>query len=130
TQLATPDNKTIIIPNAKLSGDNIVNYSAKGTRRVDLVFGIGYGDDIDKARKIITDVIENDARVLKDPPPTIAVMELADSSVNFAVRPWVKSPDYWDLLFDVTETIKKRFDAEGISIPFPQRDVHVYNHKE
>ena len=97
---------------------------------MDLVFGIGYGDDIDKARKVITDVIENDARVLKDPPPTIAVMELADSSVNFAVRPWVKVPDYWDLLFDVTETVKKRFDAEGISIPFPQHDVHVYSHKE
>ena len=130
TQLKTPDNKTIIIPNAKLSGDNIVNFSAKGTRRVDLVFGIGYGDDIDKARKIITDVIENDARVLKDPPPKIAVIELGDSSVNFAVRPWVNGPDYWDLWFYVTETIKKRFDAEGISIPFPQRDVHVYNHKE
>jgi small conductance mechanosensitive channel len=130
TQLKTPDNKTIIIPNAKLSGDNIVNFSVKGTRRVDFVFGIGYDDDIDKARKIITDVIENDARVLKDPPPRIAVMELADSSVNFVVRPWVKVPDYWDLWFDVTETVKKRFDAEGISIPFPQRDVHVYSHKE
>ena len=130
TQLKTPDNKTIIIPNAKLSGDNIVNFSVKGTRRVDFVFGIGYDDDIDKARKIITDVIENDARVLKDPPPIIAVMELADSSVNFVVRPWVKVPDYWDLWFDVTETVKKRFDAEGISIPFPQRDVHLYSHKE
>lgn len=130
TQLKTPDNKTIIIPNAKLSGDNIVNFSAKGTRRVDLVFGISYGDDIDKARKIITDVIENDTRVLKDPPPKIGVIELGDSSVNFAVRPWVKVPDYWDLWFHVTETIKKHFDAEGISIPFPQRDVHVYSHKE
>ena len=130
TQLKTPDNKTIIIPNAKLSGDNIVNFSAKGTRRVDMVFGIGYGDDIDKARKIITDVIHNDPRVLKDPPPKIAVLTLGDSSVDFAVRPWVKVPDYWDLWFDVTETIKKRFDAEGVSIPFPQRDVHVYSHKE
>jgi len=130
TQLKTPDNKTIIIPNAKLSGDNIVNFSAKGTRRVDMVFGIGYGDDMDKARKIITDVIDNDPRVLKDPPPKIAVLTLGDSSVDFAVRPWVKVPDYWDLWFDVTETIKKRFDAEGVSIPFPQRDVHVYSHKE
>ncbi len=130
TQLKTPDNKTIIIPNAKLSGDNIVNFSAKGTRRVDMVFGIGYGDDIDKARKIIADIIKNDDRVLKDPPPTIAVSELADSSVNFAVRPWVNGADYWDLLFDVTETIKKRFDAEDVSIPFPQHDVHVYRHKE
>jgi len=130
TQLKTPDNKTIIIPNAKLSGDNIVNFSAKGTRRVDMVFGIGYGDDMDKARKIITDVIDNDPRVLKDPPPKIAVLALGDSSVDFAVRPWVKVPDYWDLWFDVTETIKKRFDAEGVSIPFPQRDVHLYSHKE
>jgi small conductance mechanosensitive channel len=130
TQLKTSDNKTIIIPNAKLSGDNIVNFSVKGTRRVDFVFGIGYDDDIDKARKIITNVIKNDVRVLKDPPPVIAVMELADSSVNFAVRPWVKGQDCWDLWFDVTETIKKRFDVEGISIPFPQRDVHVYSHKE
>jgi len=130
TQLKTPDNKTIIIPNAKLSGDNIVNFSAKGTRRVDMVFGIGYGDDMDKARKIITDVIDNDPRVLKDPPPKVAVLALGDSSVDFAVRPWVKVPDYWDLWFDVTETIKKRFDAEGVSIPFPQRDVHLYSHKE
>ena len=130
TQLKTPDNKTIIIPNAKLSGDNIVNFSAKGTRRVDMVFGIGYGDDMDKARKIITDVIDNDPRVLKDPPPKIAVVALGDSSVDFAVRPWVKASDYWDLWFDVTETIKKRFDADGVSIPFPQRDVHVYSHKE
>jgi len=130
TQLKTPDNKTIIIPNAKLSGDNIVNFSAKGTRRVDMVFGIGYGDDMDKARKIITDVIDNDPRVLKDPPPKIAVVALGDSSVDFAVRPWVKASDYWDLWFDVTETIKKRFDADGVSIPFPQRDVHLYSHKE
>jgi len=130
TQLKTPDNKTIIIPNAKLSGDNIVNFSAKGTRRVDMVFGIGYGDDMDKARNIITDVIDSDPRVLKDPPPKIAVLALGDSSVDFAVRPWVKVPDYWDLWFDVTETIKKRFDAEGVSIPFPQRDVHLYSHKE
>ncbi len=130
TQLKTPDNKTIIIPNAKLSGDNIVNFSAKGTRRVDMVFGIGYGDDMDKARNIITDVIDNDPRVLKDPPPKIAVLALGDSSVDFAVRPWVNVLDYWDLWFDVTETIKKRFDAEGVSIPFPQRDVHLYSHKE
>jgi len=130
TQLKTPDNKTIIIPNAKLSGDNIINFSAKGTRRVDMVFGIGYGDDMDTARKIITDVIDNDPRVLKDPPPKIAVLALGDSSVDFAVRPWVNVSDYWDLWFDVTETIKKRFDAEGVSIPFPQRDVHLYSHKE
>lgn len=128
TQLQTPDNKVIIVPNAKLTGDNIVNYSTKRTRRVDLVFGIGYGDDIDAAKKIISDVIAADDRILKDPPAKIAVMELADSSVNFAVRPWVNSADYWNVYFDLTETIKKKFDKNGISIPFPQSDVHLYNH--
>ena len=129
TQLATPDNKTIIIPNAKLTGDNIVNFSTKGTRRADMVFGIGYEDDIDKARNIIIDVLSNDKRVLKDPPLQVAVSELADSSVNFVARAWVNAGDYWGVVFDTTETVKKRFDAEGVSIPFPQRDVHVYEHK-
>jgi small conductance mechanosensitive channel len=130
TQLKSPDNKTIIIPNAMLTADKITNFSAKGTRRVDLVFGISYMDDIDKTKKAIADILAQDDRILKDPPPTIGVAELADSSVNFAVRPWVKSSDYWDVFFDMTENIKKRFDAEGISIPFPQRDVHIYEHKE
>ncbi len=129
TRLATPDNKTIIIPNSKLTGDNIINFSAKGTRRADMVFGIGYEDDIDKARNIITDVLSNDERVLKDPPLQVAVSELADSSVNFVVRAWVNAGDYWGVVFDTTEAVKKRFDAEGVSIPFPQRDVHVYEHK-
>jgi small conductance mechanosensitive channel len=129
TQLVTPDNKTIIIPNAKLTADNIINYSTKGTRRADMVFGIGYEDDIDKARDIINDVISNDERVLKDPPSQIAVSELADSSVNFVTRAWVNAGDYWGVVFDATEAVKKRFDAEGISIPFPQRDVHLYEHK-
>lgn len=129
TQLRTPDNKTIIIPNAKLTEDNIVNWTTKGTRRVDLVMGIGYDDDIDKARQIMTSVLEENSRILKDPAPSIAVSELADSSVNFVVRPWVKSEDYWSVYFEVTESIKKRFDAEGISIPFPQRDIHVFEHK-
>jgi small conductance mechanosensitive channel len=130
TIMKTADNKVIIIPNAKLTADNIINYSAKDTRRVDLVCGIGYGDDIDKAKKAITDVLAGDERILKDPSPTIGVVELGDSSVNFAVRPWVKTADYWDVYFDTTESIKKRLDAEGISIPFPQRDVHLYEHKE
>ena len=128
TQLQTPDNKTIIIPNSKLTGDNIVNYSIKGTRRVDLIFGISYQDDIDTAKKIMSDVIAADDRILKDPPPKIVVVELADSSVNFAVRPWVKSEDYWNVRCDLIETIKKQFDKTGISIPFPQRDMHVYKH--
>jgi len=130
TVLKTPDNKTVIIPNAKLTADNIVNYTTKGTRRMDMVVGIGYESDIDKAREILEELVTNDGRVLKDPPHTIAVAELADSSVNFVVRPWVNVPDYWDLWFDLTEKIKKRFDEAGISIPFPQRDVHVYEHKE
>ncbi|MBW2215736.1 MAG: mechanosensitive ion channel [Deltaproteobacteria bacterium] len=130
TQLLTPDNKTVIIPNASLTAGNITNYSAKGTRRVDFVFGIGYGDDIDKAKKIMADILAKDERIFKDPAPKIALVELADSSVNFVARPWVKSDDYWDVYFDTTENIKKSFDAEGISIPFPQHDVHVYQHKE
>ena len=130
TQLKTPDNKTVIIPNAKLTGDNIVNYTTKGTRRVDMVFGIGYGDDIDKAKKVVGEVLEKDSRILKDPPLVIGVSELADSSVNFVVRPWVKAADYWNVYFDTTESIKKHFDSEGISIPFPQQDVHLYQNKE
>jgi small conductance mechanosensitive channel len=129
TQLRTPDNKSIIIPNGKLTADNITNYSAKEERRVDLVFGIGYGDDIDVAKGVIAAVLKEDGRVLDDPPPAIRVLELGESSVNLAVRPWVKTVDYWDVLFDVTEKVKKRFDAEGISIPFPQRDVHLFEHK-
>jgi small conductance mechanosensitive channel len=130
TQLKTPDNKMIIIPNAKLTSDNITNYTTTGTRRVDLVFGISYTDDIDNAKTILAELLDKDDRVLNDPPSTIGVLELADSSVNFAVRPWVNSLDYWDVLFDITENVKKRFDAEGISIPFPQQDVHLYKDKD
>lgn len=126
TQLKTPDNKIIIIPNANLTSDNIVNWSSTGTRRVDMVFGIGYEDDIDKAKSIINEVLDADSRILKNPAPKVAVSELADSSVNFVVRPWVDTGDYWDVYFDLNETIKKRFDAAGVSIPFPQRDVHLY----
>jgi len=129
TQLKTPDNKTVIIPNAKITGDNITNYTVKGTRRVDLVFGIGYGDDIDKARSIIKGIIDVDDRVIKDPEPMIVVSELGDSSVNFAVRAWTSVNDYWSFYFDTTEKVKKQFDAQGINIPFPQRDVHLYEHK-
>jgi small conductance mechanosensitive channel len=130
TQLKTPDNKTIIIPNAKISSDNITNYSAKPIRRVDMVFGIGYTDDIDKAKETIADVLSKDDRILAEPATQIAVSELADSSVNFVVRPWVNSDNHWPVFFDSHEAIKKRFDEEGISIPFPQRDIHLYEHKE
>jgi small conductance mechanosensitive channel len=129
TQLLSPDNKTVIIPNASITAGNIVNYSTQSTRRCDLVFGIGYQDDIDKAKKILEELIAADGRILKDPAPKIAVSELADSSVNFVVRPWVNATDYWNVYFDLTEKVKKRFDAESVSIPFPQRDVHVYEHK-
>ncbi len=126
TVLKTGDNKQIIVPNSQIMGSIITNYSANDTRRIDLVVGVGYGDDLDKVHKTLRDVIARDDRVLDDPAVTIAVSELADSSVNFVVRPWVKTDDYWAVRFDLTEAIKKRFDKEGISIPFPQRDVHVY----
>jgi small conductance mechanosensitive channel len=129
TQLKTPDNKTVIVPNAKLTGDNITNFTVKGTRRVDFVFGIGYGDDIDKARSIIKEIIDRDERVMKEPEPMIVVSELADSSVNLTVRAWTSAGDYWSFYFDTTENVKKQFDTEGVSIPFPQRDVHLYEHK-
>lgn len=126
TQFRTPDNKTIIVPNASITDGTITNYSTKDTRRVDMVFGISYNDNIKMAREILQDLVESDERILKDPEPVIAVAELADNSVNFVVRPWVKSDDYWPVLFDMTEAVKLRFDKEGISIPFPQRDVHLH----
>jgi small conductance mechanosensitive channel len=127
TILSTPDNVKVIVPNAQITAGSITNYSANNTRRVDLVIGISYGDDIKKAKNILTQTITSDARVLKDPAPTIAVSELADSSVNFVVRPWVKSSDYWGAYFDLTENIKLALDKNGITIPFPQQDVHIKN---
>jgi small conductance mechanosensitive channel len=126
TTLHTGDNKVIIIPNAQVNSGTITNFSANETRRVDLVIGVSYSDDLDKVRSIIQGILAADERVLKDPAPTIAVLALADSSVNFAVRPWAKSSDYWGVYFDLQEQIKKRFDQEGISIPFPQRDVYIH----
>ncbi len=126
TELKSPDNRKIIVPNAKITSDNIVNYTAKGQRRVDLVIGVGYDDDLDKVKRVLNDILEAEPRVLGDPAPTIGVLELADSSVNFAVRPWVNTSDYWDVYFHLHETVKKRFDEEGINIPYPQRDVHIH----
>jgi len=126
TIMLTPDQKTVIVPNAQATGGNIVNYSTKGTRRLDMVFGIGYGDDLLKAKRILEEIIAEEDRILPDPAPTVAVLELADSSVNFAVRPYVTVDDYWPVRFDTTEKVKLRFDAEGISIPFPQQDVHLF----
>lgn len=128
TEMKTGDNKKIIVPNSKLTGDNIVNYSVKPERRVDMVFGVSYKDDLDKVKHVIESVLMEDNRILKDPAWTIAVSELAESSVNLVVRPWVKNADYWGVFFTTQENLKKRFDAEGISIPFPQQDVHI--HKE
>ncbi|GAB4258396.1 MAG: small-conductance mechanosensitive channel MscS [Deferrisomatales bacterium] len=126
TRLRTADNKTVIVPNGKVAGDTIVNYSAKGTRRVDMVFGVGYSDDLQKVKDVIWEALRADERILHDPAPTVGLVELADSSVNFAVRPWVKSEHYWDVFFDLNEQLKARFDEAGIHIPFPQRDVHVH----
>ncbi|MBT8442075.1 MAG: mechanosensitive ion channel [Gammaproteobacteria bacterium] len=130
TVMRTGDNKKIIVPNSQIMAGEITNYSANPTRRVDLVAGCGYDDDLDKVRKTLEDILAADDRILDEPAPTIAVSELADSSVNFVVRPWVNSGDYWGVYFNLTEQIKKRFDAEGITIPYPQRDVHVYKHDD
>jgi small conductance mechanosensitive channel len=123
----TPDNREVIVPNGSIYGGTITNFSARDTRRIDMVFGIGYGDDIRKAKEVLQKILDKDDRVLKEPAPMIAVGELADSSVNFNVRPWVKSGDYWDVKFDLTEEVKLTFDAQGISIPYPQMDVHTDN---
>jgi small conductance mechanosensitive channel len=124
TTMHTGDNKQVIIPNGTIYSSNIINYSARGTRRIDMVFSIGYRDDIRLARDVIAKVISADARVLPEPEPLIAVGELGASSVNFYVRPWVKSDDFWPVRFDLTEKIKLAFDENGISIPFPQMDIH------
>lgn len=129
TVLETLDQKTVIVPNAQATANNIVNYTKKGTRRVDMVFGIGYNDDLLKAKQLLLQVLTQDERVFKEPAPTVAVLELADSSVNFAVRPYVKAGDYWSVMFDTTEKVKLLFDEEGISIPFPQQDVHLFQAK-
>jgi len=127
TTLRKVDNQKIIVPNNMIWGDIITNATGTSKRRVDMVFGIGYGDDIAKAQKILEEILENHQAVLKDPPPVVKVHELGDSSVNFVVRPWVETENYWDVYWDVTRTVKERFDAEGVSIPFPQRDVHIHN---
>ena len=130
TVLSTPDNRKVIIPNSPMATGSITNFSAMPTRRIDFSFGIGYSDDIDKAKDILLKMAQKDDRVLKDEnPPAVMVDALGDSSVNLKLRIWVKSEDYWSLWCDTQEGVKKQFDAAGISIPFPQRDVHLYNHK-
>jgi small conductance mechanosensitive channel len=126
TILKTLDNKRVIVPNSKVTSDIIVNYSAEGILRVDMEFGISYGDHIPKAKEILESILASDPRVLKEPAYTVAVKELGDSSVNFVVRPYVKVEDYWDVYFGVTEKVKMSFDDKGVGIPFPQRDIHLY----
>lgn len=127
TILTTGDNKTIIIPNGGLSTGSLTNYSTQETRRVDFTFGIGYNDDIDKTYAAIKAVIDRKETILKDPAPFMAVSNLGESSVDIVCRIWVKSADYWDVFFYMNEFVKKEFDKENISIPFPQRDIHIYN---
>jgi small conductance mechanosensitive channel len=129
TELATPDNQKVYVPNSSITGDVIINVTANDTRRIDLVVGIGYGDKISQAQGILERLVAADSRILAIPAPSVAVSELADSSVNFVVRPWVATGDYWAVRFDLIRAIKETFDAEGVSIPFPQQDVHIFNEK-
>ncbi|WP_448602891.1 mechanosensitive ion channel family protein [Thermoleptolyngbya sp.] len=126
TVLRRLDNKTVIIPNNSLTGGNIINYSAKGILRVDLVVGVAYHEDIDRVKRAIAEALAQDERILSDPAPMIGVLDLAESSVDFAVRPWTRTEYYWPVYFTAYENIKKKLDASGITIPFPQRDVHLY----
>lgn len=127
TVIKTPDNKTILIPNGGLSTSSMTNYSTEERRRVDWKFGVGYGDDIDKAKAVLKKLCDEDSRILKEPEVFIAVSELADSSVNFVVRAWVNAVDYWGVFFEMNEKVYKTFDKEGLHIPFPQMDVHLHN---
>lgn len=125
TVLKTPDNRVITVPNSQIYGGTITNFSAMDTRRIDLVFGVGYADNVERAKEIMMGILEADERILKDPAPQVMMLELADSSVNFAVRPWVASGDYWAVRADVLEKTKKALEDAGLSIPYPQRDVHL-----
>lgn len=126
TKMHTFDNIAMYMPNSDIWGSKIMNYAANDTRRVDMVFGFGYDDNMDQAMQIAREVLEADERVLEDPAPQIAVSELGDSSVNIIVRPWTAKENYWDLKFDITKRIKERYDEEGLSIPYPQRDIHLF----
>jgi len=124
------DNQVVIVPNGKIWGDVITNITARDKRRVDMTFGVSYSDDLDKVEKLLNEIVTGHPKVLQDPAPVIKMHQLADSSVNFICRPWSKTGDYWDVYWDIHKTVKQRFDAEGISIPFPQRDVHLYQETE
>ena len=126
TILKTPDNKTVIIPNGKLSNSPMVNFSTEPQRRVDWIFGIAYGNNVDKAKEVITQLCANDPRILNEPPLFIVVSELANSSVNITVRAWVNTPDYWNVFFELNEQVYNTFEKEGLNIPFPQMDVYLH----
>lgn len=126
TVMRTWDNREVVVPNGPIYGGVITNFSKRDTRRIDMIFGIGYDADLLKAKQLLQEILAEDERILKEPAPVVAVSALADSSVNFVVRPWVKTPDYWNVLWDTTEKVKLRFDEAGISIPFPQMDVHLH----
>ncbi len=130
TTLHSPDNQKIVVPNSAVTAGTIVNVTANETRRVDLRASIGYGDDIGKAQEVLEGIVAGHPKVLADPAPVVRVVELGESSVDFVVRPWVNTPDYWEVYFDLTRAIKEEFDKAGISIPFPQRDVHLYRSAE
>ena len=130
TVLATPDNVRVIVPNAQVTSGSISNFSHNATRRIDLVASVSYCDDISKAKQVLRDLLEKDTRILKDPAFKVAVSELGDSSVNIVVRPWVKAEDYWDVRFDLVEKMKLELEAHGLSIPFPQRDIHIISQPE
>jgi small conductance mechanosensitive channel len=125
TVIKTGDNRIIIVPNSNIIGGNIINYSKEPIRRIDLVIGVGYEDDLKLVKQTLEEILQSDERILKDPAPSVALAELADSSVNFNVRPWVKSEDYWSVRSDLLEKIKLTFDEKGINIPYPQMDVHI-----
>ena len=129
TRLRTPDNKLVIVPNAKLTGDNVTNYTSLGTRRLDLAIGVAYREDLTRVKQVLRGIVESDPRVLKDPAADILVVQLADNGVNLAVRPWAKTSDYWALHSDLLQRIKETFEREGISIPFPQREIVVRQEK-
>ena len=129
TTILTLDHQTLVIPNSKIWGDVIKNVTAQKERRIDMVFGISYSDDIPHAERVLGEILANHEKVLDDPEPMVRLHNLGESSVDFVVRPWVATGDYWDVYWDITREVKMRFDAEGISIPFPQRDVHIFEEK-
>ncbi len=127
TTVLTIDNQTLVLPNSKIWGDVIKNVTAQSQRRVDMVFGIGYSDDVEKAGEVLEEIVRSHSKVLDEPAPVVRLHTLNESSVDFIVRPWARTDDYWDVYWDITRAVKIRFDKEGISIPFPQRDIHVYH---